>query len=100
MHMYRSGIKLAMLKSGSLRDQLAFSGLEFLPISGILVRGGETLRPRIQGPAHEPARETADFEWTALVNTILSIVNGVREHGHGGALLLVAPDRSARCRSA
>jgi hypothetical protein len=91
MHIYRGGIKLASLKAGSLHDQLAYSGLEFLPISNILGRGSEALRPRITPPEHEPARETSDFEWTALLNTLLCIVNGVKEHEHGGTLLLVAP---------
>jgi len=91
MHIYRGGIKLATLKSGRLQDQLAYSGLEFLPISDILARGTDALRPRIQRPSTEASRESADFEWTALLNTILCIVNGVKEHGHGGTVLLIAP---------
>jgi hypothetical protein len=95
MHVYRGGIKLATLKSGRLHDQLAYSGLEFLPISGILASGHEALRDRIKAPDGEAARESADFEWTALLNTILCMVNGVNEHGHGGTLLLVAPGSEA-----
>ncbi len=91
MHIYRGGIKLASLKAGSLHDQLAYSGLEFLPISHILGRGGDALRSRIKPPEHEPARESSDFEWMALLNTLLCIVNGVKEHEHGGTVLLVAP---------
>lgn len=90
LHVYRGGIKLATLKSGSLQDQLAFSELEFLPISDLLSAGVEVMRPRIHPPALEPARETADFEWTALLNTVLSIVSGLESHGHGGTLLLTA----------
>jgi hypothetical protein len=91
LHIYRGGIKLSTLRAGSLQDQLAFSELEFLPISGILTSGVEIIRPRLQSPRFEPARETSDFEWTALLNTILSIVNGLESHGHGGTLLLAAP---------
>jgi hypothetical protein len=91
MHVYRGGIKLAALKGGRLHDQLAFSGLEFLPVSGMLTQGIDALRPRLRRPAHEPERETSDFEWTSLLNTLLCIVNGVQEHEHGGTLLLVAP---------
>jgi hypothetical protein len=91
MHIYRGGIKLATLMSGGLHDQLAYSGLEFLPIGDILARGADALRARITRPPREPPRETSDFEWTALLNTILCIVNGVREHGHGGTVVLVAP---------
>jgi hypothetical protein len=91
LHIYRGGIKLASLKAGQLHDQLASSELEFLPISAILTAGAQKLRSRARLPSHEPDRETSDFEWTALLNTVLSIVNGVHEHGHGGTLLLVAP---------
>lgn len=95
LHVYRGGVKLATLKGGRLQDQLAYSGLEFLPISDILASGSDALQPRIRRPPSEPARESADFEWTALLNTILCIVNGVKEHGHGGTVLLAAPDAVA-----
>ena len=86
--------------AGRLHDQIAFSALEFLPISDILARGEAALRPRpSRRSRHEwPAARRPTFEWTALLNTILCIVNGVREHGHGGTVLLVAPgSASARC---
>ena len=91
LHVYQGGVKLAALNAGRLQDQVAYSALEFLPINDILMRGEEALRPRIIAPDHEPARETSDFEWTAMLNTILCIVNGVKAHGHGGMVLLVAP---------
>jgi len=92
LHVYRGGIRLASLNAGRLQDQLAFSGLEFLPISRMLSRGEEALGARLRPPSGEPARERSDFQWTALLNTILSIVNGIRERGHGGTVLLVPPD--------
>jgi hypothetical protein len=92
LHAYRGGLRLASLKAGRLHDQIAFSGLEFLPISDILAAGEAALRARVRPPVHEAGRETEDFQWTALLNTILSIVNGVKERGHGGTLLLVSPD--------
>lgn len=92
LHIYRGGIRLASLQGGRLHDQLAFSGLEFLPISDILARGEEGLRGRFIALEHEPARETSDFQWTALLNTVLCIVNGIKERGHGGTVLLVAPE--------
>lgn len=91
LHIYRGAIKLATLKGGSLQDQLAFSELEFLPISDILTNGVDVIRPRLHPPRLEPPRETSDFEWTALLNTILSIVTGLESHGHGGTLLLASP---------
>lgn len=91
MHVYRGGIKLATLRAGRLHDQLAYSGLEFLPIAEVLAAGADALGSRIERAPNEPVRESADFEWTALLNTILCIVNGMQDHGHGGTLLLVAP---------
>src|SRR6185436_15116067 len=91
LHVYQGAIKLAAIKAGRLQDQVAFSSLEFLPITDILARGERALGAAVTTPAHEPARESSDFEWTALLATILSVVNGVKDHGHGGILLLVAP---------
>ena len=91
LHVYRGGIKLATLKSGSLQDQLAFSEIEFLPISDLIARGLDVMRPHLTAPVREPARETSDFEWASLLNTILSIVNGLEAHGHGGTLLVAGP---------
>lgn len=94
LHVYRGGIRLASLNAGRLHDQIAFSGLEFLPISRMLSQGEEAIGARLRPPAGEPPRETSDFQWTALLNTILSIVNGIRERGHGGTVLLVPPGRA------
>jgi hypothetical protein len=95
LHIYRGNIKLASMRAGLLHDQIAFSSLELLPVSDILVAGEQVLRPRVRPPAQEPASETSDFEWTALLNTILCIVNGVREMRHGGTILLVSPGAEA-----
>jgi len=91
LHVYQGGARLISMKAGRLYNLIAYSALEFLPISALLMTGDRVLRPRIVAPAHEAVRETSDFEWTALLNTILCIVNGVRAHGHGGTVLLVAP---------
>ena len=91
LHIYQGGIKLAAMKAGHLQDQIAFSSLEFLPMTDILARGVQALGPLVQPPRHEPPHESSDFEWTALLGTILSVVNGIKEHGHGGTLLLAAP---------
>jgi hypothetical protein len=91
LHIYRGGLKMAALGAGLLHDQIAFSSLELLPVSQILAKGEQALRSRITPPAHEPLRETSDFEWTALLNTTLCIVNQIKELAHGGAVLIVAP---------
>lgn len=95
MHIYRGGIRLASLRAGELFDQLAFSALGFLPISDILAKGEQALVPRLRPPVHEPPAEISDFQWMALLNTILCVVNGIREREHGGTVLLVSPDTVA-----
>jgi hypothetical protein len=92
---YQGGARLISMKAGRLYNLIAYSALEFLPISDILMTGDRVLRSRIVAPGHESIRETSDFEWTALLNTVLCIVNGVRAHGHGGTVLLVAPGAEA-----
>jgi len=94
LHVYQGGARLISMQAGRLHNLIAYSALEFLPISHLLSSGDRELRSRIVAPGHEPIRETSDFEWTALLNTILCIVNGVRAHGHGGTVLLVAPGRA------
>jgi len=91
LHVYQAGSRLVSMKAGHLQNLIAYSALEFLPISPILTAGEAALRSRIVPPQNEAVRETSDFEWTALLNTILCIVNGVRVREHGGTVLLVAP---------
>ena len=91
LHIYQGSVKLAAFRAGQLHDQIAFSALEFLPMNDILARGEAALRPAITTLEDEWPAASSDFLWTALLNTILCIVNGVREHGHGGTVLLVAP---------
>ena len=91
LHVYQGGSKVISLKAGQLHDLTAYSELEFLPISQILVAGEDALRRRITAPQHESPRETSDFEWSAMLNTLLCIVNTVRVNAHGGTILLAAP---------
>jgi len=46
------------------------------------------LRPDVVPPEYESAREWHQFEWIALINVILSIVNTIQQIGHGGALVV------------
>jgi hypothetical protein len=92
LHVYQGAFKLAALISGRLEDQAIVSGLDFVAASEILRAGENTLWPRITAPEHEPPREWGDFQWTALLNVIICVVNFIKSHGHGGTLLLVEPN--------
>jgi hypothetical protein len=91
LNVYQGGARLASMKAGRLQDLHAYSAVEFVPLSFILMSGDRAFRGRMAAPAHEAVRDTSDFEWSALLNTILCIINGVRAHGHGGTVLLTAP---------
>ena len=80
---------------GSLHDQLAFSGLEFLPIQHILTRGLDALRPRAAGAGARSAARDVRFRVDVAAQHGSGIVNGVKDHGHGGTVLLVAPGAEA-----
>ena len=95
LHVYQGGTRLVTMKAGHLQNLIAYSTLEFLPISPILADGESRLSARLNRPTNEAVRESSDFEWTALLNTILCIVNGVRARNHGGTVLLVAPGSEA-----
>lgn len=101
LHVYQGGLRVVSMKAGHLHNLIAYSTLEFLPISPILTAGESALRPRIVRPRNERTVEASDFEWTALLNTILCIVNGVRARNHGGTVLLVEPgaDKSLPVRA-
>lgn len=90
LHVYQGGARLISIKAGHLQNLIAYSALDFLPISQILMSGERALHDRIVTPRHEASRETSDFEWTALLNTVLCIVNAIRARGHGGTVLLIA----------
>ena len=92
LHVYQGATKLSALRGGELLDQAVVSALDFTPIIDILKSGQDALWSRIVPPAHEPPREWAEFQFLALLNTILCVANGMKAHGHGGTLLLVKPD--------
>lgn len=91
LHVYQGPYKMAALISGDMPDFSIVSQLDFLHAGDIVKEGEASLWPKITPPQEEPAKEWHGFQWTALFNVILSIVNGIREEGHGGTLLLVSP---------
>lgn len=46
------------------------------------------MRRDVVPPEYETAREWHQFEWIAVINVILSIVNTIQQNGHGGALIV------------
>ena len=91
LHVYQGSIKIALLRSGRIEDQAIVSHLDLVGANELLRRGEAVLMPRITPPKCEPAREWGPFQFSALLNTLLCIVNGIAELRHGGALLIVPP---------
>lgn len=92
LHLYQASTKLCALRAGELLEQALVSALDYTPITDILSSGQDVLWPQITAPKHEPPREWAEFQFIALLNTILCVVNGMKAHAHGGTLLLTAPE--------
>jgi hypothetical protein len=92
LHVYQGAIKLAILHSGVLIEPDTISALDFLPGHQILKQGEDILSQRIIVPTFEPPSEWANFQWIALLNTVLSLVNSIKSTNHGGSLLLLQSD--------
>jgi hypothetical protein len=91
LRVYAGQYRIATLDRGAFASVEMVSSIDFVGAGKLLSLGGESLHRRIREPRREPPREWSDFEWTALLNVYLSIVNGIHEAGHGGTLLLTAP---------
>jgi hypothetical protein len=91
LHVYQGAIKLAILNSGVLEGPNTLSALDYFPAHEILKDGEDKLMSRINPPAHEPPSEWATFQWIALLNCVLSVVNSIKANAHGGTLLLIQP---------
>ena len=66
-------------------------GVSVFDLSGaypIFSEAHDLLRPDVLPPHYETAREWHQFEWIAVINVILSIVNTIQQNGHGGALIV------------
>ena len=86
---------LAGIEHGRAIDEPVVSAAEFAFVSHLFREGVNALFDRIKPPKKEDIRDWDTFQWTALLTTVLGVVNSIRDIGHGGTLLLLGPELPA-----
>lgn len=85
---YQGQYRVAALIAGEV---VRPEGVSVFDLSGaypVFSEAHDFLRPDVIPPQYETAREWHQFEWIAVINAILSIVNTIQQKGHGGALIV------------
>jgi len=85
---YQGQYRVAALVGGVMIKAQNPSIFDLLGAYPLLEEAHDLLRDGVVPPEYESAREWHQFEWIALVNAILAIVNTIELNGHGGALIL------------
>ena len=85
---YQGHYRVAALIAGEILRSESVSVLDLQGAYPLFSEARKLLRPDVIPPQYESARYWHEFEWIAVINAILSIVNKIQQNGHGGALLL------------
>jgi hypothetical protein len=85
---YQGQYRVAALIAGEVIRSESVSVFDLLGAYPLFSETLKYLRPDVIPPQYESAREWHEFEWIAVINAILSIVNTIQQNGHGGALIL------------
>lgn len=83
---------------GSLVDGVLDVGSGYVPTFALdeMANGGlADLDEKLLRPEVEPEREWAEFEFVAIKNIYISIINSIAASGHGGALIILPTATSA-----
>ena len=92
---YQGNYALSALRSGVVRRPQVVPTLDLLGIHSLIAEIHQSLSESTQPPEDEPPREWHQFEWIAITNTLLSIVNMTDQSGHGGTVVLCSPGDKA-----
>lgn len=87
---YQGRSRVAALVAGEV---VRPEGVSVFDLSGaypVFSEARDLLKPDVFSPQYETAREWHQFEWIAVINVILSIVNTIQQNGHGGALIVAS----------
>jgi len=87
---YQGRSRVAALFGGEVVRPEGVSVFDLTGAFPVFSEARDLLRPDVVPPQYEIAREWHEFEWIAVINTILSIVNTIQQNGHGGALIVVS----------
>ncbi len=96
---FQGGYLFVVLSEGVMSRPPIVSSMEFIGIDACITKPGlAALSGGIVPPRREPTREYVDFEFSAYLNVIVSIVNTIDAARHGGTLILVNDEESVRGR--
>lgn len=87
---YQGRSRVAALITGKI---VRPEGVSVFDLSGaypVFSEAHDLLRRDVVPPEYEIAREWHQFEWIAVINVILSVVNTIQQNGHGGALIVAS----------
>jgi len=87
---YQGQFRVAALIGGEIIEAGSVSPLDLLGAHPLFSETHDLLRNDVVPPEYEIAREWHQFEWIAVINVILAIVNTIQLNGHGGALIVAS----------
>jgi hypothetical protein len=87
LKVYQGVFQIASLRSGTLEKVQLVTAMDLLGTSSLFQEGHAFLQRKITPPKHEDISDWYGFEYDAYVNAVLAIVNNVRLHEHGGAVI-------------
>jgi hypothetical protein len=90
---YQGHYRVASLIAGEIVRSVGVSVFDLRGAFLIFSEAHRLLRTDVTPPQYEAANEWHQFEWTAVINSILSIVNTIQHNGHGGTLIVACQTR-------
>lgn len=88
MIVYQGQYGIIELKNGQINHCNPLPCGDLIGIYPFFSSAQELFESEIIHPEYEDPKEWYNFEWTALINVILAIVNTIQLNAHGGALIL------------
>ena len=86
---YQGHYGIASLESGEIKKAGYIPVSDLLGVHRLFGEARDLLRDDVIPPKYEAAQEWHTFEFTAIINAVLAIVNTIQINGHGGALIFV-----------
>jgi hypothetical protein len=84
---YQGQYRVAALINGQIIEAGSISAFDLFGAQQLFSEAHDLFRTDVIPPEYKIAREWHQFEWTAIINVILSVVNTIQMNGHGGALI-------------
>ncbi|MCP4257046.1 MAG: hypothetical protein GY774_05910 [Planctomycetes bacterium] len=86
---YQGHFGIASLESGEIKKAGHSPAGDLLGAHRLFSEVQDLLRNDVIPPKYEATQEWHSFEWSAIINVVLAIVNTIQINGHGGALIFL-----------